>query len=119
MQLKKNLKNCRAMEKKQKVLTKENWDWKVFLEEDRIADEDEYKMANMKALGWPTCACGQLCKNLPRSIITGKPMDPVLAELGTRFYWAIDVNDIDKARTIFAQIEARTAKLLKKMKDNA
>lgn len=38
-----------------------------------------------RAHEWPTCACGQLCKRLPRSE-KGVPLDDITYELGVSFY---------------------------------
>lgn len=60
---------------------------------------------------WPTCACGQLCKQLPRDD-AGRPLDHKLDRLGSRFFNAVGTKHWEEAIRTFQQIEARTEKLL-------
>jgi hypothetical protein len=60
---------------------------------------------------WPTCACGQLCRDLPRTSV-GMPSDIKLQQMGGIFCSEISVRDWKKALRVFYQIEARTEELL-------
>lgn len=65
---------------------------------------------------WPTCACGQLCKNLPREV-DGAPLDARLRRLGFLFMDAVESEIWKDALDVFHQIEARTAELLKQQEE--
>ena len=65
-----------------------------------------------RAGNWPTCACGTLCRRLPRDV-GGRPCDLTLMNEGLRFYRAIKLGEWQSALTIFRNIEERTALLLK------
>lgn len=60
---------------------------------------------------WPTCACGQLCKTLPRDV-NGAPKDKKLRLEGYIFDRHIEAKRWKLALKCFYRIEARTAKLL-------
>lgn len=67
-----------------------------------------------QAIGWPTCACGQLCQNLPkRSTISGAPQDAVLYSLGLTFAEEIGRQQYARALDTFQKIERRSAYLLR------
>ena len=80
------------------------------------------------AAGWPTCACGQLCKALPKRA-GGAPADMELYHYGCNFVTAVNFadlshghNDRDRitnvqrymrdARQVFHSIEKRSSELL-------
>jgi len=63
------------------------------------------------AANWPTCACGQLCSNLPRHE-TGSPKDTALLHLGRYFFEQILEQNWSEALRAFYMIEARTTALL-------
>lgn len=71
--------------------------------------------AKLEALAgsWPTCACGQLCQNLPRKSYGGPPEDPVLFVEGVDFSNRISAQNWRGALETFYLIEARTMELLK------
>ena len=105
-----------------------SFNWFHFLKKpaEKIKSKD-MEIAATKACSWITCACGQLCKVLPRHE-DGEPEDDVLYNLGIRFYGKIDYaelahdnNDFKKAdqclkeaKEILEKIEKRTIKLLTK-----
>lgn len=60
---------------------------------------------------WPTCACGQLCKSLPRAP-DGRPLDDILLNLGLHFLSAIKDRDWKSALMELRWIEARAHTLL-------
>jgi len=66
---------------------------------------------------WPTCACGQLCKKLPRDE-DGKPEDTLLSALGHDFVNNISRKEWVKALKTFKKIERRSTLLLKKQHGN-
>lgn len=103
-----------------------DFDWFAFLKQDMESiSEDSFDEANALADNWVTCACGQLCKVLPRG--SGNcPTDEKLYELGMDFAHAIDDlrhtgldEDRLKALEILNKIEARTTLLLERMKINS
>ena len=70
---------------------------------------------------WVTCACGQLCRNLPRGL-GKKPKDKKLSDLGMQFsriLYEINLEPSNEARKeaieILKAIETRTTTLLKKL----
>ena len=73
---------------------------------------DKYNKLLDKSGQWPTCACGQLCKKLPREK-DGEPKDRVLYRLGMGFVDEIIHKDWKQALKIFKKIERRSALLLK------
>jgi hypothetical protein len=79
-----------------------------------------------KAGDWPTCAVGQLCKELPRyteeegyQYSDGEPKDEILAEFGSDFAEAIGDQDPLRAHYFMTKIEKRTITLLKKQPKRA
>lgn len=80
------------------------------------AIEKEPTMTQMKRLlaqagRWPTCACGELCKRLPRDK-DKCPKDNRLRTLGQDFCLAVMCRGWPAALVTFREIEARTAELL-------
>jgi hypothetical protein len=73
----------------------------------------EYYRLYGRANDWPTCACGQLCKALPRYSESKLPKDEILQEFGVSFTDAIEVGNWQLAISIMKQIGQRTAELLK------
>ncbi len=71
----------------------------------------EYGKLLALALRWPTCACGELCKTLPRNE-HGAPHDKVLQKLGSDFAGAVGFRDWTDALFLFRLIEHRTEQLL-------
>lgn len=73
----------------------------------------EDKMGELQDMAqrWPTCACGQLCRQLPR-MEDGCPKDSKLRGLGGSFADKVNRRQWCKALDIFQQIEARTTELL-------
>lgn len=85
-----------------------NW-----VEELNRADPEWGKLY-FRAKQWPTCACGNLCEALPRTIY-GAPKDDALLDLGMQFSCAIGREDAEYALRILSQIEAHSTVLLTKM----
>ena len=81
---------------------------KVILNEPDGAEWN--KLADMSK-DWVTCACGQLCKRLPRDV-DGEPIDIELSDLGVNFHDFIWRSDWRSARSTLDQIESRTSFLL-------
>lgn len=63
------------------------------------------------ARAWPTCACGQLCKALPRHN-DGEPTDTRLSTLGCRFYADVTMGNWKAAILTFQAIESRSQDML-------
>lgn len=92
----------------------ETFDWFDVLERltngERANGAQRCKLEAM-ASSWPTCACGQLCKNLPRTE-DKVPIDIELGVLGGRFASLVRDLQWKEALKCFNQIEARSSKLL-------
>lgn len=92
---------------------------------------DLYNDARKAAGEWQLCACGSLCRAIPRvknkddDDITApgievipkmdEPKDKPLRHLGLRFYHAIDSEDYGLAFVTMEQIEERAAVVLSKL----
>jgi hypothetical protein len=79
---------------------------------------EEYKWIRKQANDWPTCACGTLCKKLPRHE-GGMPVDDYLREWGADFFWEVANRNFKAAKKTFLKIEARSTRLLEKMAKKA
>lgn len=93
----------------------ESFNWLAFLKDlaaGRKPTSKERVALNIWAGRWPTCACGQLCKSIPRSNLDGSPQDLHLKRLGLAFYHRIEIGNWTGAITAFREIEARTEQLL-------
>lgn len=75
-----------------------------------ITDSEHEDLASL-AEDWPTCACGELCKKLPKNL-SGIPLDSTLWKLGSLFCSWIALKKWDKAIEVFYEIESRTSYLL-------
>lgn len=75
--------------------------------------EEEVRNLTSLAAAWPTCACGELCKALPRNQYTDAPEDFTLYRLGCHFSSLIRLQEWKAAVGVFHHIEARTFELLK------
>lgn len=73
--------------------------------------EDQFELLLNAAERWPTCACGQLCKSLPRGVL-GAPLDDIACSLGISFLQEIHNRRWQAARDTFLLIEERTKSLL-------
>lgn len=71
-----------------------------------FTDEDRRKAGR-----WPDCACGEQSPLIPR-FHDGCPMDVVLADLGSEFLDAVEVNAIAEAAVILGKIEERARGLI-------
>ncbi len=97
------------------LTTSEEFDWLKMLR-SIIAGKvtvGPYLSAELRqlAMDWPTCACGQLCKVLPR-LEGGAPEDYRLADWGSEFAGAISGHQWQRALELFEKIEKRTTLLL-------
>lgn len=103
-----------------------DFNWFAFLKQDmESVDVDYFNKANSLADNWVTCACGQLCKVLPKGN-GNSPADDELYDLGMDFANEIDNlkytrqnEDRLKALETLNKIEARTTLLLEQMKINS
>jgi hypothetical protein len=102
-----------------------NFCWFKFLNQPE-SDFSEEDLDNAKILSgeWTTCACGQMCQDLPRWE-SNAPKDTELSNLGLRFMNRIAdarylynigkeafLHEIKEANSILIKIEKRTKKLL-------
>ena len=91
-----------------------DWNWLAILKDLAAGaplNKRDYRKIASRAASWPTCACGQLCKDLPRTD-SGVPVDHQLAVLGYYFAAAVKDRHWKLALATFHQIEARAIKLL-------
>jgi hypothetical protein len=96
------------------------FNWRKRLDElikSNFRDPHDYEQLVALARTWPTCACGELCKSLPRNL-DGAPVDLILAGMGLRFYHDIVGCDWVTARNRFLAIEKRVGELLERRDDS-
>ncbi len=91
------------------------FNWLTFLKAaiKKEPSEAQWKMVWEKSKQWPTCACGQLCREVPRNVL-GSPEDRTLHELGLNFGEDVYWRNWPVALETFNKIEKRTAELLNK-----
>ena len=89
-----------------------NWNWYAYLDADKEVKLKHYKKADVLAASWVTCACGKLCKVLPKNILDNEPDDEILSNLSLWFNNYIEHKDFFSAKRILDKIEARTSYLL-------
>lgn len=77
--------------------------------------EEKYLYLFKRSGDWVTCACGELCKALPKDR-NGQPEDLQLYKMGVDFTNCILAKHWHQALGTLNQIEARTAKLLNEQK---
>ena len=92
-----------------------NW----FTELDRAIkaepSDERWKYLSDMAISWVTCACGQLCKKLPRR--ENAPEDPYLYANGAEFSDAVQNKNWFYAKIILERIEKKTIQLLKELNE--
>lgn len=88
-------------------------DWPVLIAwgQDDELSTDEHNMAIELAGSWVTCAAGRQCAVLPRQE-NGQPVDYILHDLGTTFYYDVLGSHWHAAQITLSMIEQRTAFLL-------
>lgn len=74
------------------------------------------RLGNMSD-NWPTCACGQLCQSLPRTM-SGNPSDRDLTNEGGNFCGFVAQQEWIAAEETMKSIEQRTAYLLQLQRCN-
>jgi hypothetical protein len=102
------------------------FDWNEFLNKESYT-LSELDQADNLAASWVSCACGNLCSCIERNH-DGSPKDEELEALGLKFSNAIslmlinhkrdDPYDTSGAKSILAEIEIRSAKLIKEIKQS-
>lgn len=92
---------------------KEPFDWNTFLSQEKTT-KDEWERAAELASSWITCACGNQCAVIPRTV-SGKPVDKELKDLGLEFMYAIDDRNKIAAKALLLTIELRSAELIKEI----
>lgn len=93
------------------------FDWYDVL--DRLIDgeqpsESDRAEIQQRAGPWTTCACGQMCKLIPRDS-SKAPLDQKLRELGGQFARLMTEGSYREARNTLDKIEKRTTQLLESM----
>jgi hypothetical protein len=96
-----------------KPTRKSPWNWLTFLNRavKKEPSEDDYYTALELVKKWPACACGQLCRKLPKNDF-GSPLDFRLKRSGLDFSGYVERKNWKMALFTFHAIEARTAELL-------
>lgn len=101
------------------------YDWPQIIDdlEAGLYDREQKHEVCYAAGQWVTCACGNLCFDIPRSFRTGMPIDDELKMLGGQFYididmlcWDVSASKASAARCAIGRlnaIEKRAAELLK------
>lgn len=88
-----------------------------------VIGSDEYITAMEQALTaasqWPLCACGSLCRVIPRMVGAtgpfGAPLDSVLRVHGQDFYENIKNGDLVKARMSMNNVEYRATEVVRNL----
>lgn len=95
---------------------KKKFDWYEVIAKALVKEPTELQHNRLitRASEWPTCACGQLCKALPRNK-DKSPISDGLRFLGTSFYDNIHLRQWDVAKEIMDRIEEETIKQLKEL----
>ena len=89
----------------------EYFDWNKFLDKTSWK-KSEHIHAIILSRSWVTCACGNLCKSIPRYWYNKSPKDDVLQALGTRFHYALLQKDREAAKAALKNIEHRSSEIL-------
>lgn len=89
-------------------------DWLHELQQKRIT-KDRWKELATRSSSWITCACGNLCDDIPRCY-TGEPKDAQLSGLGMLFHREIRLRKKHKALKTLLAIEQVSDRILKEMK---
>lgn len=76
--------------------------------------ESDRAAIQQRAGPWTTCACGQMCKLIPRDSAK-TPLDQTLKNLGGSFAQLMAAGKYREARNVLDQIERRTSKILQDM----
>ena len=90
-----------------------NWDWYAFLDASEEIKEEYAEVAIVFAKSWTTCACGQVCDVLPKTVFDDAPKDRRARYLGLDFNSQIHHENWEEAKITLDAIEARTIFLLK------
>jgi len=93
---------------------KPKFDWNKFLENPPEDRSDEHLFASTLSSKWVTCACGNLCDIIPRSI-KGKPDDRELERLGIEFDYEIKKGDFVTAKETLAKIEKLSTEIIERL----
>lgn len=93
-----------------------DFDWFAFLEQDA----SQYGLTDLLhamsiSVNWTTCACGHLCKSLPRDR-HGEPRDIILSDLGIKFHQAIEAMRFCHSSSVL-HLNARRKEALEILKD--
>lgn len=92
----------------------ESFNWLAVLKDlaaGATFDGLDYQLLRARAGEWPTCACGALCRDLPKDELE-RPKDSLLRNLGVSFFEHVRTRNWTRALSTFHRIEARTQELL-------
>ena len=96
------------------IETEFNWYTELNKAIEAEPSDERCKDLKNRASSWVTCACGQLCKALPRDG-GGMPDDMRLAKFGICFTDCIYNKNWPDARIVLDKIEARSTELLQEI----
>lgn len=94
-----------------------NFNWYTELNK-AIRNEPVYEQTRLLLIlsaNWVTCACGQLCKDIPKELGSNEPVDYQLSFYGNKFHQLIRDYQWAEALTVLDDIEQRTAELLQEI----
>jgi len=104
-----------------------DWNWFQYLKSPQDIKDEYYDQACHLAGTWTTCACGHLCKELPKvkdlnvkvsGMEKEAPADKDLRVLGLEFAANIQDEHYNYAFDTLMKIEQRTIKLLSDARNN-
>lgn len=104
--------------KRKHVYDTKPFDWNKALNAKVRKNDGADATLSDRAREWPTCATGNQCILIPRDS-GGDPEDHVLHDLGLDFSEKIDAADWKAAKATLRKIEARSAVLLREIRDEA
>lgn len=99
----------------------EPFDWNKALKGLRtgIRAQNQTELS-IRAKSWVTCACGNLCAEIPRwKFEKGRPVDERLADLGADFACHVAACKWSEARQTLAEIEKRSGEILADLRESA
>lgn len=65
---------------------------------------------------WPTCMCGAQHAQIPRSGISGGPLDDELDALGLEFMRHVEAHRVAEAKRVGAAIDKRAGEILRELR---
>ena len=87
------------------------FDWNSFLQNPPEKGSEDHSNSSNLSGSWVTCACGNLCDIIPRSIL-GRPEDFLLEKLGFIFHEYVNAADFINAKNTLYLIEKRSEEII-------